>query len=184
MAIVDNRRTEIIGGHYQDMLACMRCGACLNHCPVYIGAGGHAYGWVYPGPMGSVLTPLLTSLEAASELPNACTGCGRCAEVCPAGIPLPDLLRDLRAEETARQITPARWRWGLRLHGLLLRSPWLYQRLTRLVIRLLHRLGARRGAFQSLPLAGGWTAVRDFPAPQRDTFMGQWRRRGAHAADE
>lgn len=175
--LLDNRRTEILGGNYQDMLACMRCGACLTHCPVYIGAGGHAYGWVYPGPMGSVLTPLLTGLEQASELPNACTSCGRCAEICPAGIPLPDLLRDLRAEETSNKISPARWRWGMKLHSWLARVPGAYRLLTGTMIGLLSRLGRRRGAFRQLPLAGGWTRVRDFPAPEGDSFMQQWKRR-------
>jgi len=93
VVLLDNGRSDILGSDYQDMLRCMRCGACLNHCPVYMGAGGHAYGWVYPGPMGSVLTPLLTGLEKSHTLPNACTTCGRCAEVCPSDIPLPDLLR-------------------------------------------------------------------------------------------
>lgn len=184
VVLLDNRRSEILGGNYQDMLACMRCGACLNHCPVYIGAGGHAYGWVYPGPMGSVLTPLLTSLETSSELPNACTSCGRCAEVCPASIPLPDLLRDLRADENAQKITPARWRWGIRLHGWLLRFPRLYHALTGLAIRVMHRLGRRRGVFNSLPMANGWTQVRDFPAPEGDTFMSQFKRAQRGAADE
>ncbi|MEE4658856.1 MAG: lactate utilization protein B [Halieaceae bacterium] len=182
VVLLDNRRSEILGGNYQDMLACMRCGACLNHCPVYVGAGGHAYGWVYPGPMGSVLTPLLTSLEAASELPNACTGCGRCEEVCPAAIPLPDLLRDLRAEEHNRKITPARWRHGMDLHSRLTRWPRLYHAVTGVAIALLHRLGRRRGMFHRLPFAGGWTAARDFPAPEGDTFMQQWRRQQRVAA--
>ncbi len=179
--LLDNRRTEILGSNYQDMLACMRCGACLTHCPVYIGAGGHAYGWVYPGPMGSVLTPLLTSLEQASELPNACTSCGRCAEVCPASIPLPDLLRDLRADENQARITPARWRWGMKLHGWLARVPGLYQVITGVAIAVLSRLGRRRGSFRSLPMAGGWTQVRDFPTPQGDSFMRQWKRRKRRA---
>ncbi len=182
--LLDNRRTEILGSNYQDMLACMRCGACLTHCPVYIGAGGHAYGWVYPGPMGSVLTPLLTDLEQASELPNACTGCGRCEEVCPAGIPLPDLLRDLRADETRAKITPARWRWGMKLHGWLARVPSLYQAFTGAAIAVLSRLGRRRGGFRSLPLAAGWTQVRDFPAPQGDSFMRQWKRRKKEAGHD
>ncbi len=181
--LLDNRRTEILGSNYQDMLACMRCGTCLTHCPVYIGAGGHAYGWVYPGPMGSVLTPLLTGLEQASDLPNACTSCGRCAEVCPASIPLPDLLRDLRAEENHNKITPARWRWGLKLHGWLARFPGLYQALTGAAIAILHRLGRRSGGFSRLPMAGGWTQVRDFPAPQGGSFMRQWKRRQKQSAD-
>lgn len=177
VVLLDNRRTDILGSDYQDMLACMRCGACLNHCPVYIGTGGQAYGWVYPGPMGSVLTPLLTGLEEASALPNACTTCGRCAEVCPAGIPLPDLLRNLRAEEHVQKLSPRRWRWGLKLHGLLARMPRLYQLLTGISIRVMHRLGRRRGSLRSLGVANGWTQVRDFPAPQNGTFMSQWKKR-------
>ncbi len=181
--LLDNRRTEILGGNYQDMLACMRCGACLTHCPVYIGAGGHAYGWVYPGPMGSVLTPLLTSLEQASELPNACTSCGRCAEICPAAIPLPDLLRDLRAEETHSRITPARWRWGMKLHSWLARFPRLYQAVTGVTVFILSLLSRRRGGFRRLPMAQGWTQVRDFPAPQGSSFMRQWKKRQAGGQD-
>ena len=68
---------------FQDMLRCIRCGACINHCPVYQAVGGHAYGWVYPGPMGAVLTPALIGIDKAGQLPNASTFCGRCEEVCP-----------------------------------------------------------------------------------------------------
>lgn len=177
VVLLDNRRTDIIGGDYQEMLRCMRCSACLNHCPIYINAGGHAYSSVYPGPMGSVLTPLLTSLESAHSLPNACTACGRCAEACPASIPLPDLLRKLRRDEAEQKLSPARWRWGLRLHNWLARAPRLYQLLTGIAIPILHRLGHKRGAFESLLLANGWTEVRDFPAPQGKTFMQQYKQR-------
>jgi len=156
-------------------LQCIRCGACLNHCPVYIAAGGHAYGSVYPGPMGSVLSPLLTSLEETSALPNACTTCGRCAEVCPANIPLPDLLRDLRHEENKAGLSASRWRRGIRLYSWLSRHPRLYQALTGLVMGLLGRFGRRKGAFTRLPFAGGWTSERDFPSPQGKTFMQQYR---------
>ncbi|MCZ6829612.1 MAG: LutB/LldF family L-lactate oxidation iron-sulfur protein [Gammaproteobacteria bacterium] len=177
VVLLDNRRSDILGSQYEEMLRCMRCGACLNHCPIYIGAGGHAYGWVYPGPMGSVLTPLLTGLEQSHTLPNACTACGRCAEVCPAAIPLPDLLRDLRAEERERGLSPLHWRLGLKLHAWLARLPRLYQVLTGLIVRLLHLCGRRRGALRSLLLSNGWTQVRDFPAPQGKTFKQQWKQR-------
>ena len=176
VVLLDNRRSDIIGGNYQDMLACMRCGACLNHCPIYIGTGGQAYGWVYPGPMGSILTPLLKGLETANALPNACTTCGRCAEVCPAEIPLPDLLRDLRAEELEQKLSPASWRWGIRLHGWLARAPWLYQLLTGIGVKLMYWLGRRRGRLTSLLIPNGWTQVRDLPAPQNGTFMSQWKK--------
>lgn len=172
--LLDNRRTEILASDYREMLQCIRCGACLNHCPIYAGVGGHAYGWVYPGPMGSILTPLLTSLEQSNALPNACTSCGRCAEVCPADIPLPDLLRDLRHEETRRQLSSSRWRLGMRLHSWLACNPGLYRILTGLGIYTLHLLGRRRGSFTRLPLADGWTSERDFPAPQGTTFMRQY----------
>lgn len=173
--LLDNRRSDILAGDYREMLDCIRCGACLNHCPIYASVGGHAYGWVYPGPMGSVLTPLLTSLEQSQQLPNACTNCGRCAEVCPADIPLPDLLRDLRHEESVKKLSAPRWRHGLKFHAWLARHPSLYQFLTAISIRVLHRLGRKRGRFTRLPFAEGWTSQRDFPAPQERTFMQMYK---------
>lgn len=173
--LLDNRRSEILTGDYREILECIRCGACLNHCPIYSSVGGHAYGWVYPGPVGSILTPLLTSLEQSHALPNACTTCGRCAEVCPADIPLPDLLRDLRHEETTRKLSAPRWRRGLKLHAWLAQRPALYQALTAAFIPVLHFLGKRRGSFSRLPMADGWTSQRDFPAPQRNTFMQMYK---------
>ena len=100
--LVDNGRSKLLGGELQSMLRCIRCGACLNHCPVYQNVGGHAYGWVYPGPMGAVLTPSFVGLENARDLPDASTLCGACAAVCPVNIPLPDLLRTLRVQRTKR----------------------------------------------------------------------------------
>ncbi|MCX2981028.1 iron-sulfur cluster-binding protein [Halieaceae bacterium IMCC14734] len=173
--LLDNQRTDMLDTNYEEMLGCMRCGACLNHCPIYMAAGGHAYGWVYPGPMGSVLTPLLTGLEQANSLPNACTACGRCAEVCPAAIPLPDLLRDLRAEEHQRGLSPLSWRSGLKLHSLLARSPGLYRQVTAIGIGLLRLLARGRGQLQSIVFDNGWTEVRDLPRPQGKTFMQQYR---------
>jgi len=173
--LLDNKRSDILASDYKDMLQCIRCGACLNHCPVYIGAGGHAYGSVYQGPMGSVLTPLLHSLEESHTLPNACTACGRCAEVCPASIPLPDLLRDLRHEENRSKLSSGRWRTGMKLHAWLSLHPRLYHFLTGLGVRTLYRLARRKGGFTRLPFASGWTQERDFPTPQRDTFMHQYK---------
>jgi L-lactate dehydrogenase complex protein LldF len=173
--LLDNGRSDMLASDYREMLQCLRCGACLNHCPIYAGVGGHAYGWVYPGPMGSVLTPLLTSLEESSALPNACTTCGRCAEVCPADIPLPDLLRNLRHEETEKKLSSPRWRLGMKLHSWLASRPGLYHFLTGTGIGLLHRVGKKKGAFRKLPMAGGWTSQRDFPTPQGPTFMQQYK---------
>src|SRR5688500_1609384 len=91
--LLDGGRSGLIGGELQAMLRCIRCGACMNHCPVYQNVGGHAYGWVYPGPMGSVLTPTYVGLEKALDLPHASTLCNQCGVACPVKIPLPDLLR-------------------------------------------------------------------------------------------
>jgi L-lactate dehydrogenase complex protein LldF len=126
--------------------------------------------------MGSVLTPLLTSLENSAELPNACTACGRCEEVCPAAIPLPDLLRDLRSEAHAQGISARRWRFGLAAHAWLARHPRLYRWLTGLAAGVMHRLGRRSGQLTSLPLAAGWLSARDLPAPARRTFLGEMAR--------
>ena len=87
--LLDNGRTAMLGTEFEEMLRCIRCGACMNHCPVYHAVGGHAYGWVYPGPMGAVLTPTLIGIDKGGHLPNASTFCGRCESVCPVRIPLP-----------------------------------------------------------------------------------------------
>ena len=104
--LVDAGRTGLLGSEFQEMLRCIRCGACMNHCPVYQKIGGHAYGWVYPGPMGSVLTPSYVGLENALDLPHAATLCGQCSVVCPVKIPLPDLLRKLREKQWERHLRP------------------------------------------------------------------------------
>jgi L-lactate dehydrogenase complex protein LldF len=96
--LVDNGRSEIYTSDYCEALACIRCGACLNACPVYQITGGHAYGWVYPGPIGAVVTPLLKGLENASPLPYASSLCGICKEVCPVDIDIPRMLLDLRRD--------------------------------------------------------------------------------------
>ena len=177
VVIVDNGRSAMLGGAFQDMLRCIRCGACMNHCPVYQAIGGHAYGWVYPGPMGSVLTPALAGIEGAHDLPNASMLCGRCEEVCPVRIPLPRMLREWREREFERHLSPAAVRGGLGVWGFFVRRPQLYQIATEIAARALALAGSARGRFRWLPFAGGWTRHRDFPAPQASTFQARWRRR-------
>ncbi|WP_222183819.1 LutB/LldF family L-lactate oxidation iron-sulfur protein [Geminicoccus harenae] len=177
VVLLDNGRTGMIGSKFQDMLRCIRCGACMNNCPVYLAAGGHAYGWVYVGPMGSVLTPQFVGIESAHTLPNASTFCGRCEEVCPVRIPLPNLMRHWREEQFKRQLMPSTVRQGLGAWGYLARRPALYRLATRLAMGVLGRLGKKRGRFARLPLAEGWTVSRDLPAPEGRTFMQQWRQR-------
>lgn len=178
VVLLDNGRTDMLGGEFRDMLRCIRCGACLNHCPVYAGIGGHAYGWVYSGPMGSVLTPNLLGAENAADLPNASTFCGKCQEICPMRIPLPDMMRHLRERQFQTHGPAAKGRMGLKLWALLARHPALYHRIMALGVGILGALGRKRGRFQNVPLAGGWTAGRDLPAPEGGTFQSLWAERG------
>jgi L-lactate dehydrogenase complex protein LldF len=175
--ILDNGRTAMLGGQFRDMLRCIRCGACMNHCPVYAAVGGHTYGWVYPGPMGAVLTPSIVGIENAAHLPNASTFCGRCEEVCPVRIPLPKLMRHWREREFERHLSPATVRTGLAAWGFLARRPRLYALAMSAAIFWLGLLGKVFGRFRWLPLAGSWTRYRDFPAPEVQTFQAQWKRR-------
>lgn len=182
VVLLDNGRSNMLGTEFQEMLRCIRCAACMNHCPVYGAVGGHAYGWVYPGPMGSVLTPSLVGVQKTGHLPNASTFCGRCESVCPVKIPLPKLMRHWREREFERHLTPGAMRSNLALWAFLARRPGLYRLATRLGIGALGLLGRGRGAFRSLPLAGGWTKGRDLPVPERGgTFMVQYaaQQRGA-----
>ena len=174
VVLVDNGRSQILGNEFHEILRCIRCGACLNHCPIYSAVGGHAYGWVYGGPVGSVLTPLMIGLDKAQHLPNACTLNGRCQEVCPMSIPLPELLRKHRVREFEQRLTPPRARAALRLWAFVACRPRLYRSLTRVAIGVMGFLGARRGRFTRLPFAGGWTEARDMPAPARQTFQQAW----------
>ena len=177
--LLDNGRSALLGTEFQDILRCIRCGACMNNCPVYASVGGHAYGWVYPGPMGSVLTPALLGVEEAGNLPNASTFCGRCESVCPMRIPLPKMMRHFREQEYERKLSPKTVRAGLALWAFFAKRPALYHRLTRLASSILGKLGRRSGSFYNLPLAGGWTGTREMPAPQGQTFQEMWRARQA-----
>jgi len=174
IVILDNGRSELLGGPFREVLRCIRCGACMNHCPVYGAIGGHAYGWVYPGPIGSVLTPALIGVRQARHLPNASTFCGRCEEVCPMKIPLPGLMRHWREAEFDARATPLLYRLGLAAWAAAARRPRLYHALARLLMPALGALGRRRGAFRRLPLLGGWTRHRDLAAPQGRTFQALW----------
>ena len=184
--LLDNGRSQMLGGEFQDMLRCIRCGACMNHCPVYHSVGGHAYGWVYPGPMGAVLTPSLIGVDEAGHLPNASTFCGRCEAVCPMRIPLPKMMRHWREREFEKHLSPPAMRIGLRAWTFVARRPALYRFATGLKAKLLARVAGKRGRFASVPLAGGWTAHRDLPAPEGQTFMSLWaeRQKGDPAARE
>ncbi|HST24750.1 MAG TPA: LutB/LldF family L-lactate oxidation iron-sulfur protein [Gaiellaceae bacterium] len=141
VVILDNGRSNLLGTHYREMLACIRCGACLNVCPVYRKTGGTAYSPVYSGPMGAVLLPLLVGLDDAASLPHASSLCGACTDACPVKIPLHELLLELRKDLVDRGIAPGRERLVMTLWSLAWSSPLGYRTSTRLA-----RLGG--------PLAG------------------------------
>ncbi|NIA71728.1 iron-sulfur cluster-binding protein [Pelagibius litoralis] len=174
VVLLDNGRSEMLGSEFQDMLRCIRCGACMNHCPVYHAVGGHAYGWVYPGPMGAVLTPSLIGVDEAGQLPNASTFCGRCEAVCPMRIPLPKMMRHWREREFERHLSPKAVRAGLGFWAFFARRPELYHRIAGWKMRALAAFGRSKGRFDALPFTGGWTKHRDFPAPQGKTFQQLW----------
>jgi len=175
VVLIDNGRSNMFGTEFQEMLRCIRCAACMNHCPVYGAVGGHAYGWVYPGPMGSVLTPSLVGVEKTALLPNASTFCGRCESVCPVKIPLPGMMRHWREREFERHLTPATQRANLGLWAWFARRPGLYRAATRTAMAALGFIGRGKGRLASLPLAGGWTAGRDLPMPEPGgTFMARY----------
>jgi L-lactate dehydrogenase complex protein LldF len=182
LVLLDNGRTRILADPVgRETLKCIRCGCCLNVCPVYKQVGGFAYGWFISGPIGAVFAPQILGMERAGQLPFASSLCGACAEVCPVKMPLPELLLHLRhrvvegdASEPAS--APLSVRAGARLGRLALATPWLY----RLGTRLLPALQApfRRGAWlPNLPApVSRWTRVRPFPA-FRANFRQWWRRR-------
>jgi L-lactate dehydrogenase complex protein LldF len=175
--VVDSGRTDVLASDVRKALRCIRCGACMNHCPVYQNIGGHAYGWVYPGPIGIVLTPMYLGLNNALDLPYASTMCNQCGVVCPVKIPLPDLQRKLREREFARNLRPWYERLGLRAWGWLAQKPVLYDAATRVGVRLLRMLADRNGMIRSLPLGSGWTDERDMPAPAGRTFRELYKAR-------
>jgi L-lactate dehydrogenase complex protein LldF len=156
VVILDNGRSNLLHGRYREMLACIRCGACLNVCPVYRKAGGSAYGPVYSGPMGAVLVPLLVGLEHAPSLPHASSLCGACTDACPVKIPLHELLLDLRRDLVSEGVASRLERLAFTLWSLAWSSPLGYRLTTRLA-----RLGQ--------PLAGvvgpgrAWARGRALP---------------------
>jgi L-lactate dehydrogenase complex protein LldF len=176
IVLVDNGRSAMLANGLKKMLRCIRCGACMNHCVVYRQIGGHAYGAVYPGPMGAVLTPAFNGLAKSRDLPHACTMNGHCQEVCPVDIPLPTLLRGWRDRSWREGLEPAGSRYGIGLWAFLAGRPTFYRLGTAVSVRAM-RLFKRGGWIRSLPLAGGWTAHRDLPAPAGKTFMELYRAR-------
>jgi L-lactate dehydrogenase complex protein LldF len=174
LVLLDNGRSKVLATPFRESLQCIRCGACLNACPVYRRIGGHAYGGVYSGPIGSILTPLYDSVSANPHLPHASSLCGACQAACPVKINIPHMLIGLR--ELQHHGSKNRWeRWAYALWAQVLRRPWLYRLATRMAAAAL-RPWARDGWLTKLPGPGSnWTAARDFPAPAPRSFRERWK---------
>lgn len=170
VVLLDNGRSSLAGGPFREILHCLHCGACLNHCPVYRAVGGHAYQSVYPGPFGDVVSPLIWGMVEYPDLPDACTLCGRCAAACPVRIPLPDYHRKLRALRAERQTRLAS------LAGLcesIAAHPLLYRGFTA-VFRQILMHGRKLSAAKSPAPLENWKTCRDWPQPQAGPAFRDW----------
>jgi len=179
LVLLDNGRIDQISGTLREALYCLRCGACLNVCPVYRNIGGHAYGHTYPGPIGILLTALSNGPASVKDLAHASSLCGACADVCPVRIDIPRMLIELRKEIDETRIAPWRERVAFGALAWLLRRPRLF-RLSAPVARLLQRPFVRGGRIVRLPsVLGEWTRTRDLPPVARRTFSEWWASREA-----
>lgn len=178
VVVVDNGRSSVLAGSTAEILACIRCGACLNACPVFRVVGGHAYGTVYSGPVGAVLTPSLYPDSPWSDLPFASTLCGACEEVCPVGIQIPRMLLELRTRAAESDQLPSWLQRGVGVYAKATRKPGRWQRARRLA-RAFSAPFSRSGWIRSLPGPGrGWTRHRDLRRPASQSFSEWWSSRG------
>jgi L-lactate dehydrogenase complex protein LldF len=175
LILLDNGRSELLGTEFEEALYCIRCGACLNVCPVYRQTGGHAYGSTYSGPIGAVITPLLKGDEEARDLPHASSLCGACSEACPVGIPLHDLLLKLRNRQVEEGLASRPQRAAFKVFESTMRRPALYKisgKAGRAAQKPLLRDGSVR------PVSGpmsGWTGSRDLPPLAKKSFRELWK---------
>ena len=177
VVLLDNGRSNVLADEVgRQTLACIRCSACLNVCPVYSRTGGHAYGSVYPGPIGAILTPQLRGISEAASLPYASSLCGACYEVCPVKIDIPRVLVHLRGRAVEEGNGPRRERSAMHALAWTFADERRYERAQRLG-RAASRPFARDGLIARLPGLGAWTDTRDLPAPPRPSFREWWSSR-------
>jgi L-lactate dehydrogenase complex protein LldF len=175
LILLDNGRSRILGGPMRESLFCIRCGACLNVCPVYRKVGGHAYGGTYSGPIGAVITPLFDGLKENYHQPHASSLCGACQAACPVKIQIPELLIRNRVAHHEAHVAPKGEELIYRIWARLMRSPSAYRWVTKLAATLLPWV-SRDGWLSDLPgPLAGWTKCRDFPAPAKRSFREQWK---------
>jgi len=185
LVLVDNGRSKLLADeNKRQSLYCIRCGACLNHCPVYRKIGGHNYPWVYSGPIGAIISPQFHGLTRDPWLPYASSLCGACAEVCPVKIDIPKVLLELRAGITQAKQREGAGAWerrGFRLFSFVMQRPRLYEFATTMASAF---FPGERGkwlrtlpAILQLPPLRGWLSQRDLPPPAEESFRAQWRNR-------
>jgi L-lactate dehydrogenase complex protein LldF len=179
LVLLNNGRTEILASpEYRETLRCIRCGACLNACPIYRKIGGHAYGSVYPGPIGALITPLFQGLNKFKDLPQASSLCGACYEACPVKINIPKLLISLRRDINNQHLNSPFERFVYKTWARGMKSPFIYRLVSALQKFDLRRRAHKTGWIRSLPkFVSGWTQVRDMPAPAKRTFHQIWKDR-------
>ncbi len=184
LVILDNGRSRILESPLRESLFCIRCGACLNACPIYRSVGGHAYGGTYSGPIGAVLTPLYDGLAANQHLPHASSLCGACQAACPVKIQIPELLVKLREQLQHEPALKSRWEnFAYRTWAKTLKKPWLYRLSTWIATRTIGRWYRKNPWLKSLPgKLKGWTQKRDFPAPAPQRFRDWWEQEGRHGS--
>jgi L-lactate dehydrogenase complex protein LldF len=175
LILMDNGRSKQIAGPLREALYCLRCGACLNVCPVYRQIGGHAYGHTYPGPIGILLTAMLHGEESVKDLAHASSLCGACKEVCPVRIDIPRMLVELRQHLEQDRIAPRGERVLFKALRRVLMSPAVF-RLSAVLGRLLQRPFAKNGRLTALPFVfSRWTDARDLPPVASKTFHERWK---------
>ena len=180
LVLLDNGRTETLGDEVgRDALHCIKCSACMNVCPVYERTGGHAYGSVYPGPIGAVLTPQLTGIKDNPTLPYASSLCGACFDVCPVRIDIPSLLVRLRSQKVeearAHSRVPSAEAVAMAAASWAMTTPRRFAAAER-ASRLGRVLGRKTGRIGTLPPPlSGWTTSRDLPRPPAQTFREWWK---------
>jgi L-lactate dehydrogenase complex protein LldF len=174
LIFLDNGRSGLLGTEFEEALYCIRCGACLNVCPVYRQTGGHAYGSTYSGPIGAVITPLLKGDEEARDLPYASSLCGACSEACPVGIPLHDLLLKLRNRQVQKGLASKPQRVALKIFENAMKHPALYK-ISGKAGRAAQKPLLRDGSVRPVPgPTSGWTGSRDLPPLAKKSFRELW----------
>jgi L-lactate dehydrogenase complex protein LldF len=175
LILMDNGRSKLLGTDFEEALYCIRCGACLNVCPVYRQTGGHAYGSTYSGPIGAVITPLLKGQKDAKDLPHASSLCGACWEACPVGIPLHELLLKLRDQQVQEGLAGKGQALAFKGFENTMKNPALFK-ISGKAGRLVQRPLKKDGSMRSLPgPLGAWTDSREMPPLAEKSFRDLWK---------